>query len=298
MFRSVQRGPAALPLVVGGVIAAGLIGLFVALAFIERVPVGHVGIKIDLLGGNKGVDTEEIGPGRTFVGINEDLFIFPTFTQTVGWTRLANPELGSPNNEEMSFQTSEGLVVTADVGASISVDPTKVNTLFQKYRKGMGEIVDSYVRRNIQNALVEAAGQMSIESVYGAGKTELLNKAFVETKKDLAEFGIVLENMYWIGELRLPENVVAAINKKIAATQEAQQRQNEVEKAKAQAEIDRQKAQGEADAVLIAAKGQAEANRLLAASINQTLVEYKALDKWDGKLPTMMSGAVPFVNIK
>lgn len=296
MFHFKSRGVATL-YVIGGIIMSLIIGLCVTLLFIERVPVGHVGIKVDLLGGSKGVSTEEIGPGRTFVGINEDLFIFPTFTQTIGWTRASNPELGSPNNEEMSFQTAEGLTVTADIGASISVDPTKVNTLFQKYRKGMNEIVDNYVRRNIQNAMVRVAGDMSIESVYGAGKTELLKQAFDAVKGDLANFGIILENMYWIGELRLPENVVVAINKKIAATQEAQQRQNEVEKAKAQADIDRAKAQGEADAVLINAKAQAEANLLLAQSITQTLVNYKALERWDGKLPTMMSGTVPFVNV-
>lgn len=296
-MKSSQLSSPKLPWILGGGAVAAVVTAITLIAMLERVPVGYVGIKVDLLGGSKGIDTEEIGPGRTLIGINEDLFVFPTFTQTVGWTKGANPELGSPNNEEMSFQTAEGLTVTADVGASISVDPTKVNMLFQKYRKGMDEIVDSYVRRNIQNALVDQAGKMSIDSVYGAGKTEMMKLAFEATRKDLAEFGIILENLYWIGELRLPPTVVESINKKIAATQEAQQRVNEVEKAKAQANIDREKAEGEADAVLIAAKAQAKANQLLAESISPTLVNYKALERWDGKLPGSMHGAVPFVNV-
>lgn len=293
-----QKGSVPLSVVIGGVIIAALIGVISILLMLERVPVGHVGIKVDLLGGGKGVDTEEVGPGRELVGFNEELFIFPTFTQTIGWTRDANPEIGSATNEEMSFQTSEGLVVTADVGASVSVDPAKVNILFQKYRKGMDEIVDSYVRRNIQNALVETASTMTIESVYGAGKAELISTAFSRVKQDLAEYGIILENLYWIGELRLPDRVVNAINAKIAATQEAQQRENEVAKAKAQADIERAKAQGEADALLIAAKSQAEANRLLSQSIDSTLVSYKALERWNGVLPSTMTGVVPFVNVQ
>ena len=273
-------------------------GLMYVAVFLERVPVGHVGVIVNLLGSDKGVSIEEVGPGRHFVGINQKLYTFPTFTMTVGWTADSNPEVGSPNNEEMSFQTSDGLVVTADVGASVSVDPSKVSILFQKYRKGMDEIVDSYVRRNIQDALVRKAGVMGVESVYGAGKNELLNAAFEDVKKEMAALGIIIEKMYWIGQIRLPEVVVTAINKKISATQEAEQRRNEVEKAKAQAAIEREKAQGEADAVLIAAEAQAEANRKLSASITKELNDYRSIEKWDGKTPQYMTGPVPFVNLQ
>ena len=280
-----------------GLVIAVMVGIFSVIAFLDRVPVGHVGLIVNMLGNDKGVSTEEVGPGRHFVGINQKLFTFPTFTQTVGWTADNNTEIGSPNNEEMSFQTADGLVVTADVGASISVDPSKVNILFQKYRRGMPEIVDTYVRRNIQDALVRKSGQMSVDSVYGSGKNELLDSAFNDVRKDMAEIGIIIEKIYWIGQIRLPEIVTAAINKKINATQEAEQRQNEVKKALAQAEIDRAKAQGEADAVLIYAEAQADANRKLAASISKELNDYRAIDKWDGKTPQYMTGAVPFVNL-
>lgn len=277
---------------------SAFIGLIVTIAFIERVPVGHVGIIVNLLGSDKGVTTEEVGPGRQYVGFNQKMYIFPTFTQTIGWTRDSNPEVGSATNEEMSFQTADGLVVTADVGASISIDPSKVNILFQKYRKGMDEIVDSYVRRNIQDALVRKAGQMGVESVYGAGKNELIQAAYEDVKSEMAQLGIIIEKLYWIGQIRLPDLVVDAINKKISATQEAEQRRNEVEKAKAQANIEREKAQGEADALLIAAKAQAEANKQLSQSLTKELNEYNAITKWDGKVPQYMTGPVPFVNLQ
>ncbi len=55
--------------------------------------------------------------------------------------------------------------------------------------------------------------------------------------------------------------------------------------------------QGEADALLIAARAQAQANKLLTESINQTLVNYKALERWNGQLPQVSGGSVPFVNV-
>ena len=78
----------------------------------------------------------------------------------------------------------------------------------------------------------------------------------------------------------------------------AQQRQNEVAQARAEAEKKVAEARGEAESVLLKAKAQAEANRELASSITDQLVQYRALDKWDGVLPRITgNSAVPFVNV-
>lgn len=65
----------------------------------------------------------------------------------------------------------------------------------------------------------------------------------------------------------------------------------------AQAQVAVSKAQ--ADALIEQARGQAEANRLLAQSIASSpeVVQLRAIEKWDGKLPTTTGGAVPFIDI-
>jgi hypothetical protein len=88
----------------------------------SKVPAGHVGIKFYLLGGAKGADTEELGAGRYWIGWNEELFLFPTFTQNYTWTR--EPIDGDTTDESITFQTDQGLSVNADVGISYTVDPT------------------------------------------------------------------------------------------------------------------------------------------------------------------------------
>jgi len=40
----------------------------------------------------------------------------------------------------------------------------------------------------------------------------------------------------------------------------------------------------------IAADAQAEANRKLAESLSDTLIDYQKIQKWDGKLPTVSGG--------
>lgn len=275
-----------------------LIGAAALTAGCQKVPAGNVGVKYHLLGGDKGVDTEQLSPGRYWIGINEELYLFPTFTQTVVWTK--EPMDGDDTDESISFQTIEGLDVNADVGMSFSVIPEKVPDLFQKYRKGFEEITDVYMRNMVRDALVTAGSKRPIETVYGAGKDELIREVFNNVKAQVEPLGINAEKMYWAGKLRLPDSIVSAINAKIAATQMAQQRRNEVERAKAEADKQVEAARGEAESRLLVAKAEADAIRIKGEALreNQRLVELSAIEKWDGKLPVYsLGGATPFIQI-
>lgn len=268
-----------------------------ALSACSKVPAGNVGVKFYLLGGSKGVDTEELGPGRYWIGVNEELYLFPTFTQNYTWTR--DPIDGDATDESISFQTDQGMSVQADVGISYSVDPTKVTALFQKYRKGIEEITDVYLRNMVRDALVVEASTRPIESVYGAGKADLLAAVEKRVRAQVDPIGIKVERLYWAGDFRLPQAVTQAIDAKIKATQFAQQRANEVAAAKAEADKMIASARGEAESKLAVAKAEAEAIRIKGEALreNPRLVELSAIEKWNGVLPTFTGGGVPFVSV-
>ena len=267
-----------------------------ALAACSTVPAGHVGVKVYLLGGSKGVDSEELGVGRYWIGMNEQLYIFPTYMQNYTWTK--EPDSTGPEDESISFQTVEGMTANADVGISYQLDPTRINKIFQTYRRGVDEITDTFLRNMVRDALVKQASTKPIEYIYGAGKAELMAAVQNDVQKQVNEIGIKIDKIYWIGEIRLPQTVIDSINAKNAATQMAQQRQNEVAQARAEAEKKVAEAKGEADSILLKAKAQAQANRELSSSITPELVQYRALDKWDGVLPRMTGNqAVPFINV-
>lgn len=275
------------------IFALGLLGSTVAAC--STVPAGHVGVKVYLLGGSKGVDSEELGVGRYWIGMNEQLYIFPTYMQNYTWTR--EPDATGPEDESISFQTVEGMTANADVGISYQLDPTKINKIFQTYRRGVDEITDTFLRNMVRDSLVKQASTKPIEYIYGAGKAELMAAVQADVQRQTQDIGIKIDKIYWIGEIRLPQTVIDSINAKNAATQMAQQRQNEVAQARAEAEKRVAEAKGEADSILLKAKAQAEANRQLASSITPELVQYRALDKWDGVLPRMTgTSAVPFIN--
>jgi regulator of protease activity HflC (stomatin/prohibitin superfamily) len=273
--------------------------LLLALAACTKVPAGNVGIKVYLLGGDKGVDIEEKGPGRHWVGVNEEMYLFPTFTQNYTWAK--DCQEGDCTNEELGFQTVEGLAVTADVGISYHIVPNKAPLIFQKYRKGVDEITDTYLRNMVRDSLVKNASSMPVETVYGVGKTKLIAQVQSDVASQVKDIGIIIEKIYWVGELRLPQTVVQSINAKIQMTQQAQQAQNQVAKAKAEADIKIATAMGAAESLRIVSEAQANAIRVKANAItaNPEIVQMTAVERWNGQLPTTTAGgAVPFINLK
>lgn len=282
-----------------------LLGILLLLTLLscQDVPAGYVGIKVFLLGTSKGVNQQELGVGRYWIGINEKLYLFPTFQQNYVWTK--NKDEGSETDESLTFQTKEGLSCNADVGISYNIDPSKVSVIFQKYRKGVEEITDVYLRNMVRDSLNSVASNYDVESVYGSGKEKLLATVESIIKDKLAPQGIVIDKIYWINSIRLPDNVVKALNAKTEATQRAMMRENELREANAEAEKKIAQARGESESNIIRAKGEAEANKSKMLSITPQLLEYEkvmnerlAIKTWNGVAPVYTNGnIVPFTNV-
>lgn len=299
-------------IIVSVVLLIGILGGVAFLGF-KKVEAGYVGVKVYLLGGDKGVDSEVLGVGRYWIGWNEELFLFPTFQQTAVWSR----EKGK--DDSLTFQTREGLSVNGDVSISYTIDSEKVSLLFQRYRKGVDEITNTYLRNIVRDALVQAASTRDVESIYGEGKSDLIETVKQMVTEKMSPVGVIIDYVSFVGDLRLPKNVIASINAKIEATQKAQQRENELREAEAQAKKDVARAEGEARARLAEAEGeararvvraeaqakatvieseaQAKANTLLAKSLTPELVQYLGVQTWNGQLPQVSGGNTPIVSL-
>jgi regulator of protease activity HflC (stomatin/prohibitin superfamily) len=250
----------------------------------SKVEAGYVGVKVDLLGSDKGVQNEVLGTGRYWIGVNEELFIFPTYQVNYVYTRDVTE--GSESNEEFTFQTKEGMICSADLGLSMHFEREKISEMFQKYRKGEDEIRGVVVRKEIRDALNRVSSGMNVEYVYGEGKGKLIDSVKVIVKRKLLPSGIVIDDLNLISAIRIPQSIEEALNMKVKMTQDAQKAQNEVAKATAEANIATAKAQGEADAMKIKADGEAYYNRTVSGSLTPQIVEMKRLEKWDGAYPT------------
>jgi len=249
-----------------------------------RIEPGHVGIKIELAGDQKGVQDIPTTTGWTFYfPPTQSVYEYPTYTQTAVWAR--NAEEGSPTNEEIAYNSIEGMTITSDISLSYSLVPEKVPAFYVKFRSDdLKAFTHGFLRNIARDAFNEQASKMKIDDIYGAGKSELLAKVREQANREVEHFGVKIEQFGFVGEQRLPAEIVSALNAKIAATQQAIQTENLVRQAKAQAEIN-----------VTDARGRAEANRLLAGSISPQLVQWEQIQlmkqKWDGSLPNVMAGS-------
>lgn len=270
------------------VVALGVFGC----SAMTRVPAGNVGVKAYMLGGSKGVDAEVVGPGRYWVGINEEMYLFPTFDQNIVWDN------GEDGDERIVFQDVDGARLVAGIGLTYNIDKSKAYKLFQTYRRGIDEITDIFLRTMIKDALVNEAATMKVDAIYGTGKEKLLRKVEARVRKQVEGVGINVKRISWVGEMELPPTVLAALNSKITATQNAQKVENQLRTATASAAIKVANAKGVAEAKMIAAKAEADANRLITASISAELVNYMQAQKWNGQLPKVTGNATPIVDMR
>lgn len=275
---------------VTGVAAAAVLffGGAYLLNSITTVPAGYVGVRVNLYA-DKGVDNEVVGTGRYFLGINEQLYRFPTFNQLISY------------EEPFTFQTSDAMDVRARVGVEYGISPEKAATIFQTYRKGIEDITEINLRQYISDALIKHAAAMDINELTQGGKTALLDGVLKELRGKLDPVGIRVVKLSWVTDLIYPEQVKESINAKIEATQRALLRENEVAQSKAEAQKRIEEARGIAESTRLRAQAEADAIAIKARALrdNPDVIQLNAIEKWDGKLPQMMTAdaPMPLINV-
>jgi len=270
-----------------------------------KVNPGYVGIKVDLMGPTKGVnDLPSVTGFQLYNPMMTDILEYPTFVQTAAWTRDNNE--GNPTNEEISF-SAEGLIITADVSISYQIRPDKVPAFYVKFRSDdLKKFTHGYLRNVVRDAFNEESVKYTVEQLYGIKKEEFLSAARKRVNTSLEPIGISVEQFGFIGAPRLPQNVVNAINGKIAAIQAAQQTENELRRIQAEALKQIAAAEGEAKSKIARAEGEAKSNLILANSLTPVAMEWKrlqlqqeAISRWKGDVPQYNGGSmpIPFLNM-
>ncbi len=272
-----------------GVLSAVVLAIFLSwVFFFKMISPGYVGVVVDLLGDSKGVETKELHVGVHWIAPWKTVYQFPIFEQNHTWE----------GRDAFSFQTSEGLAISADIGITFHIRPDSIPNIFAKYRRGMDEISDTFIRNYVRDAINKSASKMKIEDLYGESKEIFFEQVQNQVRDELKGIGFEISRIYLIGRFHFPDSVVAALNQKIEAIQRAQQRENELREAEAEAKKQIAKASGQAQCVLLQAESEAKANKILADSVTPELIQWQAVQRWDGKLPSVTSGATPFINVK
>jgi regulator of protease activity HflC (stomatin/prohibitin superfamily) len=253
--------------------------LGITLMSCERVEPGYVGIKVKILGQNKGVEPTTLSVGRYWMGRLYELYTYPTFVNIYPFTMAATE--GSKLDEAFRFQSVEGISCNVDIAVSCHAEEAKAGLVFQTFKTEMINIIKEYLRQDLSSYFIDYASKLRVDELYSTKKMDMLNYAKDELKKKYALSGIIIDDVSYKSDIRFPEEVQQAIIGKIKAIQLATQKENEIVQAEADAKKTVAKAEGDYEATLLQAKG----NIALANSISPTLVNYELAKKWNGISP-------------
>lgn len=249
------------------------------------------------------IDTGNVGVETTLGQVKPTILppgVHFTLTKTV--VEVSGKELLVQLND-MKPQTSDKITLSdLDVDIYVQIDASKAPEILTRWPGDQGtqpgddgkRIGFNYVTRQAREAVYNAVAKRASATVHTerneiAADIVHMLQADLDASAGKGWFFVRSSNVRnLVTDPALEQSIKEAANRnfQIAA------KQKEVELARAEAERKRVEAQGEADAIRIKAEA-------IAKQGGDAYVQLQAIQKWDGKTPTTMTGnAVPFVNIK
>lgn len=259
-----------------------LVTLFVtALAILTNsctvVDSGEIGIKFHKWSANEqdygGV--EGTCKGWVFYNpITSSVFTYPTFIQR-------------KNYEAFNVNAKDASVFSMDPTIAYRINPEKACDIFTKYRKGIEDLENGYIRTCIYEAYRTCANQYTSDSLM-SNRANFERDVRARLESSLMDEGFIVEE--FTSQITPPQSLAQMINEKNAAVQSALKAENKVKEAEAEAKIRIAEARGAAEAMQIKADAEAYYNRTIAASLSPLIVQEDWIEKWNGTVPTVMSG--------
>lgn len=257
------------------IVVAGIISYFCY----TRIDAGHVGIRVNLYGSEKGVqDITEVTGWVLYNPLTTSIYEFPTFIQHKEYTGENSFVVNSKDGSE--FHVSP--VINYNVKAE------EVPNIFRKYRKDLKDIENQFLKTAVYDAFRVVANSYTADSLISSREIFEVKIKLVLTEQ-MNKDGFMIQQ--FTSNLSYPESFKKSIEAKNAAVQQALQAENEVKTAEASAKISVAKAQGVANALKIQADADAYANKARQTSLTPLLVQQQFIEKWNGVLPQY--GAVP-----
>ncbi|CAL2081315.1 prohibitin family protein [Tenacibaculum dicentrarchi] len=210
---------------------------------------GQAGVLYKTFGGGVVTDQPAMGEGFQIVAPWNKVFIYEVRQQEIF--------------EKMQVLSSNGLEIRLEASAWFQPQTDKIGSLHQE--KG-----ENYISRVIQPAIRSAArsvvGRYTPEQLYSSKRDVIQTEIFAETKKILDKQFIQL-NEILVRDVTLPTTIKTAIERKLKQEQES-----------LEYEFRLVTAQKEAEKQIIEAKGKADANKILSASLTDKILQDKGIE--------------------
>ena len=203
--------------------------------------------------------------------------VWPPFIKTV---ELMNVQIQA--YETQAGAASKDLqTANTKVTLNFAIEPTSVVKVYQDLRQ---EIIPRIISPAVQEAVKASTATYTAEELIT--KRPAVKETIDQNLLDrLTKFGLRIEQLS-ITDFRFDPQFEAAIEAKVAATQQALKAQRDLERIKL-----------EAQQKIASAQAEAESLRLQKANTTPEVLQLRAIEKWDGVMPQIMGGSNMMFNI-
>lgn len=235
---------------------------------------------------------EKVGPMEHQWIADNMLIIVDRTPVTREWADTAN--IGTSTSNQAIYAESKesiGFSVGMNCSAQIYTEQDAVKFLYSYNNKSLADIMDSEIRARVESDFVEICAKYTMAEIL-TEKQAIMDYVRNDVTSYFADRGITITVLGMKDGIQYDDpSVQSAINAAFVAN-----RESEAQAVKNQTKIDAAKA--DADAMLIKANAEAEANKVMSESITEELLKKQMYEKWDGKLPTISGGAgTPIINV-
>ena len=206
--------------------------------------------------------------------ITTSVFTYPTFIQRKTY-------------EAFKVNAKDASEFRMDPTIAYRINPEKACDIFTKYRKGIEDLENGYIRTCIYEAYRTCANRYTSDSLM-SNRANFESDVRNRLESSLMSEGFLVEE--FTSQITPPESLAQMINEKNAAVQSALKAENKVKEAEAEAKIKIAEARGNAEAIHIKADAEAYYNRTIAASLSPLIVQEDWIEKWNGTVPTVVGG--------
>jgi regulator of protease activity HflC (stomatin/prohibitin superfamily) len=267
----------------GAIVVVVLFLLFLANPFVQ-VQSGYAGVLSDF----GSVQNTPLYPG---------LHVALPFYQTINQVSVQPQTVTS----DESGSTHDLQLVNTSIAVTFHVNPDSAPDFYQNFRD-FDTLGARVIAPAISNDVKAVTANYDAEEL--VTKRDIVDAQIKELiVASLAPYHLTVEAVN-VSNFAFSDAYTQAIEQKQVAQQQALQAQytlqqteitaqQQVVQAKAQADAAVDTAQGQANALLLTSQAQSKANLLIAQSLTPTLLQQKALDKWNGTLPTYLSPGAP-----
>lgn len=186
--------------------------------------------------------------------------------------------------------------VISTIAVNYHIDPSQVSVIYQTIGK---EYQDRVIAPAIEESVKASTARYTSEELI-TKREDAKSDIKEEVEGRLQQYHMIVETVS-IVNFKFSPQFDAAIESKVTAEQNALTAQRKLEQIKFEADQKRAEAQGEADAKLAVATAEAKSIEIQGEALrkNPEVIQLKAIQQWNGALPTYMlgGGTVPFIQI-